>query len=91
MWKKLIILAGVVGVAAIVAKKVKSMNEERALWHEATTSAEDVNLRRRTASAKIQDECRPWRLRQWRHYRCLTAPARGLSSIGRASLLQGEG
>ena len=43
MWKKLIILAGVVGVAAVVAKKVKSMNEERALWHEATTSAEDVN------------------------------------------------
>ncbi|ADD45552.1 DLW-39 family protein [Stackebrandtia nassauensis] len=43
MWKKLIILAGVIGVAAIVAKKVKAMNEERALWHEATTSAEDVN------------------------------------------------
>ena len=43
MWKKLIILAGVVGVTAVVAKKVKSMNEERALWHEATTSAEDVH------------------------------------------------
>ncbi|HZE38876.1 MAG TPA: DLW-39 family protein [Stackebrandtia sp.] len=43
MWKKLIILAGVIGVAAIVAKKVKAMNEERALWHEATTSAEDVS------------------------------------------------
>ncbi len=38
MWKKLIILAGIVGVAAVIAKKVKSANDERALWHEATTS-----------------------------------------------------
>lgn len=52
MWKKLIILAGVVGIAAVVAKKVKAMNEERALWHEATTSAEDVRLA--SAKARIQ-------------------------------------
>ena len=38
MWKKLLILVGLVGAAAIVAKKVKSANEERALWHEATTA-----------------------------------------------------
>jgi Tfp pilus assembly protein PilV len=38
MVKKLIILAGVLGVAAIIAKKVRSANEERALWHEATTA-----------------------------------------------------
>jgi hypothetical protein len=38
MWKKLIILAGVVGAAVYVAKKVRSANEERALWHEATTA-----------------------------------------------------
>ncbi|HWH01831.1 MAG TPA: DLW-39 family protein [Pilimelia sp.] len=42
MWKKLLILAGVVGAAALVAKKVKAANEERALWHEATT---DPDLR----------------------------------------------
>ena len=38
MWKKLLILAGVIGAVALVARKVKSANDERALWHEATTS-----------------------------------------------------
>ncbi|WP_239676994.1 DLW-39 family protein [Natronosporangium hydrolyticum] len=38
MWKKLIIVAGVVGVAALIAKRVKAANDERALWHEATTA-----------------------------------------------------
>jgi hypothetical protein len=38
MYKKLLILAGVIGVAALVVKKVKAANDERALWHEATTS-----------------------------------------------------
>ena len=38
MWKKLLIVAGLVGAAALVAKKVKAANDERALWHEATTA-----------------------------------------------------
>ena len=38
MWKKILIIVGVVGVAAFVAKKVKDANDERALWHEATTA-----------------------------------------------------
>lgn len=38
MWKKLLIVAGVVGVVAVVARKVRTVNEERALWHEATTA-----------------------------------------------------
>ncbi|GAA2216795.1 DLW-39 family protein [Micromonospora olivasterospora] len=38
MVKKLLIVAGVIGVAALVAKKIKASNDERALWHEATTS-----------------------------------------------------
>jgi hypothetical protein len=38
MWKKLLIVAGVVGLAAVIARKVKSANDERALWHEATTA-----------------------------------------------------
>ncbi|MBQ0891926.1 MULTISPECIES: DLW-39 family protein [Micromonospora] len=38
MFKKLLFLVGVVGVAALVAKKVKASNDERALWHEATTA-----------------------------------------------------
>jgi hypothetical protein len=38
MVKKLILLAGVLGVAVVIAKKVRSANEERALWHEATTA-----------------------------------------------------
>ena len=42
MWKKVLIVAGVAAAAVVVAKKVKSINDERTLWHEATTSAEDV-------------------------------------------------
>jgi len=42
MWKKILIVAGVATVAFMVAKKVKSINDDRTLWHEATTSAEDV-------------------------------------------------
>jgi hypothetical protein len=38
MLKKLLIIVGVVCVAALIAKKVKDANDERALWHEATTS-----------------------------------------------------
>jgi hypothetical protein len=39
MWKKLLIVAGVVGVAALILKRVKDANDaERALWHEATTA-----------------------------------------------------
>ena len=38
MWKKLLILAGVVTVGALIAKRVKDANDERALWHEATTA-----------------------------------------------------
>jgi hypothetical protein len=38
MWKKLIMLAGIAGAAALIAKKVKTANDERALWHEATTA-----------------------------------------------------
>jgi hypothetical protein len=38
MWKKLLILVGLVAGALYVAKKVRSANEERALWHEATTA-----------------------------------------------------
>ena len=36
--KKLLIVAGVVGVAALVVKKAKASSDERALWHEATTA-----------------------------------------------------
>jgi tartrate dehydratase beta subunit/fumarate hydratase class I family protein len=38
MWKKLLVLAAVVGAAALIAKRVKEANDERALWHEATTA-----------------------------------------------------
>jgi hypothetical protein len=38
MLKKLVILVSIIGAAAFVAKKVKTANEERALWHEATTA-----------------------------------------------------
>jgi hypothetical protein len=38
MWKKVLIVAGVVGLVALIARKVKSANDERALWHEATTA-----------------------------------------------------
>ncbi|MGH3663528.1 MAG: DLW-39 family protein [Micromonosporaceae bacterium] len=37
-WKKILILVGLVGAAALIAKKVKDANEDRALWHEATTA-----------------------------------------------------
>jgi hypothetical protein len=40
MWKKLLILAAVVGAAALVVKRVKAASDERALWHEATTAPE---------------------------------------------------
>jgi hypothetical protein len=39
MMKKLILLVAVLGAAAYVVKRVRTANEERALWHEATTSA----------------------------------------------------
>jgi hypothetical protein len=42
MFKKLLILLSVLGVAAYVAKKVKDANDERALWHEATTTSTDL-------------------------------------------------
>jgi hypothetical protein len=38
MLKKLLIIAGVFGLVALIARKVKTANEERALWHEATTA-----------------------------------------------------
>ncbi|GAA3751971.1 hypothetical protein GCM10022225_40370 [Plantactinospora mayteni] len=38
MLKKILLVVGVVGVAALVYKKVKESNDERALWHEATTA-----------------------------------------------------
>ena len=38
MLKKLLIVAGVVTVAARVVRKVKASSDERALWHEATTA-----------------------------------------------------
>ncbi len=38
MWKKLLILLSILGLAAYVVKKVKDANDERALWHEATTT-----------------------------------------------------
>ena len=38
MWKKLLILAGVLAVGAVVAQKMRAASEERALWHEATTA-----------------------------------------------------
>ena len=38
MLKKLLVLAGIIGGAAYIAKKAKTAKDERALWHEATTS-----------------------------------------------------
>jgi hypothetical protein len=38
MLKKVLIIAGVLGAAALVVRKVKAANDERALWHEATTA-----------------------------------------------------
>jgi hypothetical protein len=40
MWKKLLLLVGILGTATFVAKKVKDANDERALWHEATNSTD---------------------------------------------------
>lgn len=38
MWKKLLILTTAAAAAAMIARKVKAANDERALWHEATTA-----------------------------------------------------
>lgn len=38
MWKKLLIVAGVGVTVALVAKKIKAANYDRAVWHEATTA-----------------------------------------------------
>jgi hypothetical protein len=38
MFKKLLIVVGLVGAAAFVIKRVKASSDERALWHEATTA-----------------------------------------------------
>ena len=38
MVKKLLIILSIVGVVAIIARKIHSASEERALWHEATTA-----------------------------------------------------
>jgi hypothetical protein len=38
MLKKLLIVAGVVGAATLVFRKVKASSDERALWHEATNT-----------------------------------------------------
>jgi len=36
--KKLLIVAGIVTIAAVVVRKVKASSDERALWHEATNA-----------------------------------------------------
>jgi hypothetical protein len=36
--KKILVLLGLLGLAGLVAKKVKTANDERELWHEATTA-----------------------------------------------------
>jgi len=38
MLKKLLIVAGLIGAAALIVKRVKATSDERALWHEATTA-----------------------------------------------------
>ena len=38
MFKKLLIVAGVLGAAALIVRRVKASSDERALWHEATTA-----------------------------------------------------
>jgi len=38
MFKKLLILAGLVGAAVLVARRLKRASDGRALWHEATTA-----------------------------------------------------
>jgi hypothetical protein len=40
MWKKVLIVAGAVCAVALIARKIRSANHERALWHEATTAPE---------------------------------------------------
>lgn len=40
MLKKLLIIAGVVAGAAFIIKKVKDANEDKTVWHEATTTPE---------------------------------------------------
>ena len=40
MVKKLLVIAGVIGVVALVIRRVKAANDERALWHEATSAAD---------------------------------------------------
>ena len=42
MLKKMIFVAGLLGLVAVVARKVRSASEERALWREAT-SAPDLS------------------------------------------------
>jgi flagellar biogenesis protein FliO len=38
MLKKLLVILGLVGAAALVVKRVKASSDERALWHEATNA-----------------------------------------------------
>jgi len=38
MLKKLLIIVGLIGAAALVVRKVKASSDERALWHEATNA-----------------------------------------------------
>jgi hypothetical protein len=38
MWKKLLVLTTLLAVGAYVARKIKAANDERTLWHEATTA-----------------------------------------------------
>ena len=40
MLKKVLLVVGVVGVAAFVFKKVRDANDDRAVWHEATTTSD---------------------------------------------------
>lgn len=38
MWKKLLVLTTLVAAGAVLARKIKAANDERTLWHEATTA-----------------------------------------------------
>jgi hypothetical protein len=38
MMKKMLFLVGLLGAAVVVVRKVRAANDERALWHEATTT-----------------------------------------------------
>jgi hypothetical protein len=42
MLKRVVVLVGVIAAAAYVAKRIKSANDGRALWHEATTTSTDL-------------------------------------------------